>query len=50
VITTYIIGKVKRIKLRDQLSMSELSKRTGLARKSVKKWLNASGDGPSKYE
>ena len=45
-----MIGKVRRMKLRDQLSLSEISKRTGLARNTVKKWLNAPGDEPPKYE
>ena len=37
-------GKVRRMSLRDQLSISEIAKRTGLARITVKKWLNAAGD------
>ena len=45
-----MIGKVRRMELRDQLSLSEISKRTGLARNTVKKWLNAPGDEPPKYE
>ena len=45
-----MIGKVRRMKLRDQLSLSEISKRTGLARNTVKKWLKAPGDEPPKYE
>ena len=49
-ITMDMIGKVRRMKLRDQLSLSEISKRTGLARNTVKKWLNAPGDEPPKYE
>ena len=45
-----MIGKVRRMKLRDQLSLSEISKRTGLARNTVKKWLKAPGDESPKYE
>ncbi len=30
-------GKVRRMSLRDQLSISEIAKRTGLARNTVKK-------------
>ena len=45
-----MIGKVRRMKLRDQLSLSEISKRTGLARNTVKKWLKAPGDVPPKYK
>jgi transposase len=39
-----MIGKVRRMKLRDLLSISEISKRTGLSRNTVKKWLKADGD------
>lgn len=41
-ITMEMIGKVRRMKLRDQLSNSEIAKRTGLSRNTVKKWLKAS--------
>ena len=43
-ITMEMIGKVKRIKLREQLSNSEIAKRTGLSRNTVKKCLKAPGD------
>lgn len=33
-----MIGKVRRMKLRDQLSDGEICRRTGLARNTVKKW------------
>ena len=45
-----IIGKVRRMKLRDQLSDGEICRRTGLARNTVKKWLKAPGDISPKYE
>ena len=45
-----MIGKVRRMKLRDQLSLSEIAKRTGLSRNTVKKWLKAPGDAVPKYE
>jgi transposase len=45
-----MIGKVRRMKLRDQLSDGEICRRTGLARNTVKKWLKAPGDLPPKYE
>lgn len=45
-----LIGKVRRMKLCDQLSMSEVSKPTGFARNAVKKRLKAPGDEPQKYE
>lgn len=49
-ITMDMIGKVSRMKLRDQLSVSEIAKHTGLSRNSVKKWLKAPGDVVPKYE
>ena len=45
-----MIGKVRRMKLRDQLSLSEIAKRTGLSRNTVKKWLKAPGEVVPKYE
>ena len=42
-ITMEMIGKVRRMKLREQLSNSEIAKRTGLSRNTVKKWLKAPG-------
>ena len=44
-----MVGKVRRMRLRDQLSISEITKRTGLARNTVKKWLNAAGDKLPRY-
>lgn len=44
-----MIGKVRRMKLREQLSNSEIAKRTGLSRNTVKKWLKAPGDEAPKY-
>ena len=45
-----MIGKVRRMKLRDQLSDGEICRRTGLARNTVKKWLKAPGDIALKYK
>lgn len=45
-----MIGKVRRMKLRDQLSLSEIAKRTGLSRNTVKKWLKAPSEAIPKYE
>jgi len=45
-----MIGKVRRMKLRDQLSDGEICRRTGLARNTVKKWLKAPGDITPKCE
>jgi len=50
VITMEMIGKVRRMKLREQLSNSEIAKRTGLSRNTVKKWLKAPGDQAPKYK
>ena len=44
-----MIGKVRRLKLRDQLSLSEIAKVTRLSRNTVKKWLKAPGAEPPKY-
>ena len=48
-ITMEMIGKVRRMKMRKQLSNSEIAKRTGLSRNTVKKWLKAPGDEIPKY-
>jgi len=44
-----MIGKVRRMKLRDKLSNSAIAKLTGLSRNTVKKWLKAAGDVVPKY-
>ena len=44
-----MLGKVRRMKMRDKLSISEIAKRTGLARNTVKGWLRAPGDVIPKY-
>ena len=36
-----LLGKIRRLKLRDGLSISEISRRTGLARNTIKNWLKA---------
>ena len=45
-----MIGRVRRMKLRDQLSLSEIAKRTGLARNTVKKLLKAPSEVVPRYE
>jgi len=50
VITMEMMGRVRRMKLRDGLSNSEIAKRTGLSRNTVKKWLKAAGDETPKYK
>ena len=48
-ITMDMLGKVRRMKMRDKLTISEIAKRTGLARNTVKRWLKAPGDVSPKY-
>jgi len=48
-ITMDMLGKVRRMKMRDKLTISEISKRTGLARNTVKRWLKAPGDVSPRY-
>lgn len=38
-ITMDMIGKVRRMKMRDGVSISEIARKTGLSRNTVKKWL-----------
>jgi len=40
-ITMNLLGKVRRLHYRDGLSISEIERRTGLTRKTVRKWLKA---------
>jgi transposase len=44
-----MIGKVRRVKLRDKLSHSAIAKATGLSCTTVKKWLKEPGDKDPKY-
>ena len=44
-----MLGKVRRMKMRDKISISEIAKRTGLARNTIKKWLHAPGSVTPKY-
>jgi len=48
-ITMDMLAKVRRMKMREKLTISEIAKRTGLARNFVKRWLNAPGDISPKY-
>ena len=48
-ITMDMLGKVRRMKMRNKLTITEFSKRKGLARNSVKRWLKAPGDFNPKY-
>ena len=36
-----MLGKIRRMFLRDKLSLHEITKRTGLSRNTVRRWLRA---------
>ncbi len=42
-----LLGKVRRMFYRDKLSRSEISRRTGLSRNTIKKWLDEDSKGRS---
>ena len=44
-----MLGKIRRLRLRDGLSISEICRRTGLARNTVKRWLKAGVGAAPKY-
>ncbi|MCB1929316.1 MAG: transposase, partial [Rhodocyclaceae bacterium] len=44
-----MLGKIRRLKLRDGLSISEICRRTGLARNTVRRWLNSAEGTEPKY-
>ena len=41
VITMDMLGKIRRMFLRDKLSLHEITKRTGLSRNTIRRWLRA---------
>ena len=41
VITMEMLGRIRRMHLRDKVSLHEIAKRTGLARNTVRRWLRA---------
>ena len=43
-ITMEMLGRIRRMYLRDKLSLHEIAKRTGLARNTLRKWLRAPED------
>jgi len=49
VITMDMIGKVKRMHFRDHLSFSDIARRTGLSRNTVKKWVKAPAEVEPRY-
>ena len=44
-----VLGKIRRLRLRDGLSISEICRRTGLARNTVKSWLKAEEGAEPRY-
>lgn len=40
-ITMEMLGRIRRMHLRDKVSLHEIAKRTGLARNTVRRWLRA---------
>jgi transcriptional regulator with XRE-family HTH domain len=40
-----ILGRIRRMRLRDGLGFSEISRRTGLSRNTVKRWLKDAAPG-----
>ena len=45
-----MIGKIRRLRFRDGLTISEICRKTGISRNTVKKWLNAADDTEPKYQ
>ena len=44
-----LVGKIRRMYLRDNMSFSEIARRTSLSRNTVKKWLKVPEAAPPKY-
>jgi len=49
VITMEMFGKIRRMYLRDKLSLHEIARRTGLSRNTIKKWLKKEAIEPPQY-
>lgn len=49
-ITMAMLGKIRRMFHRDKLSVSEIARRTGISRNTIKKWLHAPGAAEPRYE
>jgi transposase len=48
-ITMNVLGKIRRLRFREGLSVSEISRRLGVARNTVKRWLKSDGATEPKY-
>ena len=44
-----MMGKIRRLHFRDRLSFSEIARRTGLSRNTVKKWIKAPEGSQPRY-
>jgi transposase len=49
-ITMNMIGKIRRLRFRDGLTISEICRKTGISRNTVKKWLKAADGTEPKYQ
>ena len=45
-----MIGKVRRLRLRKKLTISEISRATGLSRPTIRKWLQEDAAVPPRYQ
>ena len=45
-----MIGKIRRLRFRDGLTISEICRKTGISRNTVKKWLKAADDTEPRYQ
>jgi transposase len=50
VITMEILGKIRRMSLRDEMSTREISRKTGLSRNTIRKWIEEGETAKPKYK
>jgi transposase len=50
VISMEMMGKIRRMYFLDKLSLHEITKRTGLARNTIRKWIRAPEAAPPTYQ